>query len=255
MNSVPSDTLSIIGKILNYDRAWSLYALGDLSPDEQAHCEWRYSQNGPPAVTLFYRAFDPAVFFATGAAPAVEALLDRASLPSSLYLHIRPDLLPLVSDRYRQVTTKKMLRMMLERPALVDWAGTERIGLDNLSDLIQLYSRRPAAEKDGTFFLPAQVKAGVYFGIREHGRLVAVAGTHLVNRVESAAAIGNVFCRPECRGQGLGSRVISAVVSALVREGIQTIGLNVGPDNPAGNLYRRLGFREACEYVEGTAER
>jgi ribosomal protein S18 acetylase RimI-like enzyme len=45
------------------------------------------------------------------------------------------------------------------------------------------------------------------------------------------------------------------VVEALVREGIQTIGLNVGPDNPAARLYRRLGFREVCEYVEGTATR
>ena len=255
MNPVTADSLPIIRNILNHDRAWSLYALGDLAPAEQGHCEWRYSQNDPRAVTLFYRAFDPAIFFASGPAPAVEALLDEAPLASKLYLHIRPDLVALVRDRYHRITTKRMSRMILEQPALVDPAGPERIGVNDLDDLVQLYSSRSAAEKDGTFFLPAQVADGIYFGIREHGRLVAVAGTHLLNRAESAAAIGNVYCRPDRRAQGLGSRVTSAVVDALVREGIQTIGLNVGPDNPAASLYRRLGFREVCEYVEGTAER
>jgi GNAT superfamily N-acetyltransferase len=240
--------------MLNQDRPWSLYALGDLATAEQVHCEWRYSQNGPRAVTLFYRAFSPAIFFATGSVSAVEALLDQDPLPSSLYLHIRPDLVALVSDRYHRVTTKRMLRMILEKPALVDPRGTERIGVNSLNDLAELYSCRTAQEKDGTFFLPAQVAEGVYFGIRADGRLVAAAGTHLVNCAENAAAIGNVFCLPECRGQGLGSRVTSAVVDALVKEGIQTIGLNVGPDNSAANLYRRLGFRDACDYVEGTAD-
>jgi ribosomal protein S18 acetylase RimI-like enzyme len=88
------------------------------------------------------------------------------------------------------------------------------------------------ARKGWNVFLPAQLAEGVYFGIRADGRLVAAAGTHLVNCAENAAAIGNVFCLPECRGQGLGSRVTSAVVDALVKDGIQTIGLNVGPDNP-----------------------
>ena len=253
MNHVPADSLLIIRDILNEDRAWSLYALGDLAPAEIAHCEWRFSQNDPRAVTLLYRAFDPPIFFASGAATAVEPLLDQAPLPASLYLHIKPELVGAVSERYHQVTTKMMLRMVLEKPVLVDPVGVERLGVNDLNDLVELYSCRSASEKDGTFFLPAQVAEGIYFGIREPDRLVAVAGTHLVNRAESAAAIGNVFCRPERRGRGLGARVTSAVVDALVREGIQTIALNVGPDNPAGNLYRRLGFREACGYVEGTA--
>jgi ribosomal protein S18 acetylase RimI-like enzyme len=86
------------------------------------------------------------------------------------------------------------------------------------------------------------------------GRFRVVAGTHLINRSESVAAVGNVFCLPEYRGNGLGARVTSAVVSALIKEGIQTIGLNVSPENPATKLYRRLGFRELCLYLEGTAE-
>jgi hypothetical protein len=33
---------------LNYDRAWSLYALGDLAPEELTHCEWRFTSHDPP---------------------------------------------------------------------------------------------------------------------------------------------------------------------------------------------------------------
>jgi hypothetical protein len=194
VNHVPADSLPNIRDILNEDRTWSLYALGDLAPAEVAYCEWRFRQNHSSAVTLFYRAFDPPVFFASGAAAAVEALLDQAPLPPSLYLHIRPELVAIVSNRYRKVTTKMMLRMILETSALVDPVGVETLGVNDLNDLVELYSFRSVSEKDGTFFLPAQVAEGMYFGIRAHGRLVAVAGTHLVNRAESVAAIGNVFC-------------------------------------------------------------
>ena len=83
------DPFHRICEILNLDRAWSLYALGDLAPDELSHCEWRFTSDDPPAVTLFYRAFDPPVSFAIGSALAVERLLDEAARPPSLYLHIR----------------------------------------------------------------------------------------------------------------------------------------------------------------------
>jgi len=249
---IPS--LARICEILNHDRAWSLYALGDLAPEEVRHCEWRVTSLDPLAVTLFYRAFDPPVFFAIGSALAVERLLDEAELPPSLYLHIRPEILNLVSERYRRVTTKMMQRMILQKPALADFTGVEMIAADDLKVLVELYDSRDGNEKEGTFFSPAQVVNGIYFGIRDHGRMVAAAGTHLINRSESVAAVGNVFCLPEYRGKGLGARVTSAVVNALIKEGIQTIGLNVSPESPATKLYQRLGFRKACSYVEGTAE-
>jgi GNAT superfamily N-acetyltransferase len=247
------DPFHRICEILNHDRAWSLYALGDLAPEELRHCEWRFTSHDPPAVTLFYRAFDPPVFFAIGSAVVVERLLDEAPLPPTVYVHIRPEILSLVSERYQRVMTKMMQRMILREPALADFTGVETIAAGDLKELVELYANRDGKEKEGTFFSPAQVVNGVYFGIRDHGRLVAAAGTHLINRSENVAAVGNVFCLPEYRGKGLGARVTSAVVSALIKEGIRTIGLNVGLESPATKLYHRLGFRKACSYVEGMA--
>jgi ribosomal protein S18 acetylase RimI-like enzyme len=253
MTSPELDPLRRISEILNQDREWSLYALGDLAPEELRHCEWRFASDDPPAVTLFYRAFDPPVFFAIGFAAAVERLLDEAALPPRLYLHIRPEILDLVSARYQRLTTKMMQRMILREPALADFTGVETIAANELKQLVEFYDNRDGKEKEGTFFSPAQLVNGIYLGIRDHGRLVAAAGTHFINRSESAAAMGNVFCLPEYRGKGLGARVTSAVVNALIKEGIHTIGLNVGPENPAARLYQRLGFRKAYSYVEGTA--
>jgi GNAT superfamily N-acetyltransferase len=255
MSYTDPNSLQRIREILNRDRKWSLYALGDLAPEEAIHCEWRFSTIDPPALTLFYRAFAPPVFFASGSAPTVQALLDQAPLPSNLYLHIKPKVLDLVRARYRRVTTKVMQRMILREAALADVIGTEIIPANGLPELVELYNCRTAQEKAGTFFLPTQLIDGAYFGVRSNGRLVAAAGTHLINRGESVAAVGNVFSLPAYRGKGLGTRVTSAVVNALIQEGIQTIGLNVSPESPAAQLYRRLGFREACLYVEGTALR
>ena len=255
MSYTDPSSLQRIREILNRDREWCLYALGDFAPAEMSHCEWRFSTIDPPALTLFYRAFAPPVFFASGSAAALQALLDQAPLPPNLYLHIKPEVLDLVSARYQRVTTKMMQRMILQEAASADFTGAEIIPANGLPELIELYSCRTAQEKAGTFFLPAQLIGGVYFGIRSNGRLVAAAGTHLINRGESVGAVGNVFCLPAYRGKGLGTQVTSAVVNALVQEGIQTIGLNVSAESPAAQLYRRLGFREACLYVEGTALR
>src|SRR5258708_34335352 len=99
-----------------------------------------------------------------------------------------------------------MLRMILEKPALADPAGTERIGVNDLNDLVQLYRCRSAAEKDGTLFLPAQVADGIYFGIREHGRLVAGGGTPLLTSAAGGGAVGSECCPPAARGRGFGRR-------------------------------------------------
>ncbi len=48
---------------------------------------------------------------------------------------------------------------------------------------------------------------------------------------------------PEYRGQGLGTLLIEALITAA-RGKFAAISLSVSPDNPAARLYRRLGFAE-----------
>ena len=84
--------------------------------------------------------------------------------------------------------------------------------------------------------------------------LTAVAGTHLVARDESAAAIGNVYVRRDRRGQGLGRLVTAAVINDL--RDLETIGLNVREDNAAAiRVYESLGFVKHCDFREALALR
>jgi predicted GNAT family acetyltransferase len=78
-----------------------------------------------------------------------------------------------------------------------------------------------------------------------------VAGTHLVAPAWGVAAVGNVYVHPHWRGRGYGALVSSAVTAELLQRGLLVV-LNVDQDNPAAiHLYRQLGYRADCPFVEG----
>jgi ribosomal protein S18 acetylase RimI-like enzyme len=129
----------------------------------------------------------------------------------------------------------------------------ETLALADCGDIEHLYA---CSDGGGTAFASFQLNTGFFRGIRRDGELVAVAGVHVSSRNERVAAIGNVFTRPDCRGQGLAETVTSAVVKSLREAGIQTIGLNVEKSNiPAVHAYERIGFRTHFSYFEGTADK
>ncbi len=97
---------------------------------------------------------------------------------------------------------------------------------------------------------------GVFFGIREGGELVSVAGTHLALPEQGVGAVGNVYTRRDRRGRGLAARATSAVVTELLRMRIPAVALNVSSNNAAAiRVYERLGFVRYCEFREGLATR
>jgi predicted GNAT family acetyltransferase len=70
------------------------------------------------------------------------------------------------------------------------------------------------------------------------------------------AGVGNIFTRPDHRGQGLAQIATSAVAMALKDAGIRTIGLNVEDTNTGAiRVYERIGFRAHFSYYEGMADR
>ncbi len=246
---------SSIRRLLETDRAWAVYALGDLSPQLFPHCAWFCPAEGQCAVVLLCRAFATPVLFTLGATSLVRRLLDEIGEPREIYLHVRPEIVPIVAEKYRVLHEKSMWRMVLAEtrgPKGAD-AKAARLGPADLPALKELYADGNAAGEAPDFF-HAWLEEGVFFGVWEGDRLAAAAGTHLVVPAEGVAAIGNVYTRRDRRGRGLGESVMKAVTRDLLRLKLRTIALNVEQRNAAAiRLYERLGFVRYCAFHEALA--
>ena len=79
-------------------------------------------------------------------------------------------------------------------------------------------------------------------------RGVVVGTLRLIPSPARSMIYGFVVDR-ERRGQGLGSRMLAAVLERLRAEGVADVGLEVDPENtPAVRLYERFGFETVTTY-------
>lgn len=247
-----------IRALLSTDRPWCVYALGDLAPGFFEQCVWFESQTRPPALALLFRGFTVPVLFTLGPAAALATLMPEIAVEPSLYLHVRPEIVPVLQQRYLIPHPIAMWRMVLELPKFhpPPIAGVKRLTAADLPALNQLYADGKASGEVPPFFFTSMLEQGVFFGSHENKDLVAVAGTHLVAPPERVAAVGNIYTRRDRRGRGLAARVTTAVVSELLRLGIDIVALNVNQQNVSAiKVYDRLGFARHGEYIEGAASR
>ncbi|MEU1511487.1 GNAT family N-acetyltransferase [Streptomyces sp. NPDC005811] len=111
-----------------------------------------------------------------------------------------------------------------------------RLGPDDVPEILDLVARtRPGP------FLRRTVTLGTYLGIREQGRLVALAGERL--RIDGWTEISAVCTDPAHRGRGLATRLVRAVGhGARARGDIPFLHAAAG-NTTAIRLYESLGFR------------
>jgi RimJ/RimL family protein N-acetyltransferase len=247
-----------IRALLETDRPWTAYALGDLAPGYFEHCDWFRTDDDEPAVALLYRAFSTPILFTLGQPGSVRVLLQELGDPPTMFLSIRPEILPLIKARYTVRDETPTWRMLLEsanyRPP--PSGDAVRLGPADLQALQRLYADGEPAGEASDFFSASMLEQGVFFGIREGEALVAAAGTHLVVPSEGVGAIGNVYTRRDRRGQRLAACATSAVTTELLRMNLRTVVLNVHHRNTAAaRVYERLGFVRYCAFFEGLAER
>jgi len=92
------------------------------------------------------------------------------------------------------------------------------------------------------------VAAGRYFvASNDNHALVAGAGWQAYEAAPGAATLRGVFVHPDCKGAGLGRRMVLAVEDAAMRSGHTR--LFVPSSLNAVGFYERLGYRK-----EGSAE-
>lgn len=91
--------------------------------------------------------------------------------------------------------------------------------------------------------------------------LVARAGKRLLGYVmgewqEGGAEIISLAVQAECRGQGLGRKLLQRLLARIGRAGASKVSLMVRADNQVAiNLYRSMGFRRVrrvpAYYMDG----
>jgi ribosomal protein S18 acetylase RimI-like enzyme len=118
--------------------------------------------------------------------------------------------------------------------------GVVRLGAQDVPEMLDLVGRtRPGP------FWPRTHELGTYLGIRDGGRLVAMAGERL--RPPGWAEISAVCTDPEARGRGHAVRLVGALVERITARGERPF-LHVADANTgAVALYERLGFKDRAQ--------
>jgi ribosomal protein S18 acetylase RimI-like enzyme len=241
-----------IQTILESDRLYAAYAIGDLEPGMFEDCTWATAEKGgvPQAIVLHYAGLMPPPLFLMGNGEGLRAILNCQLRPAPVYVTCRPQHLLLVREYYDWPDAVPMWRMVMSSLAPApEESACIRLDHKHAAELQALYSLG-----GGFAFSPAQLDTGTFWGLQDAGQIISVAGTHLVSPTYGIGAIGNVFTHPDHRCMGYGAATTSAVVRDLTERGIQDIVLNVSQTNdPAIHVYERLGFQRYCAFLEGPA--
>jgi predicted GNAT family acetyltransferase len=106
-----------------------------------------------------------------------------------------------------------------------------------------------------SFYSSRQIEDSVYFGAERDGRIVAVAGTHVISSASAIAVVGNVYTHPHHRNEHLAQATTGAVTEQLLKF-CREVVLSVDPTNESAvRAYQRLGYREVARLIEGAATR
>jgi ribosomal protein S18 acetylase RimI-like enzyme len=253
LHVAPTRDRVLLRAFLRRDRLRAAYALCDLDPREFGKTRWGIAtrRGETVAVVLEYTGLTPQPMFVMGDNDGVAEILRHVIRPRLVYLAADSGHLPTIESIYRIEPGPPMVRMAVDRDTFRPHPSVAlRLLPGEIGDLNRLYGY------GFTAWLPAEsIASGVYYGIREGGRLVAAAGTHVISAEAGLAAVGNVMTHPDHRGRGYAKLTTSAVTQELLRTCAEVV-LNVRSDNPpAIAAYRALGYREHCTFEERLARR
>lgn len=142
--------------------------------------------------------------------------------------------------RILQEATLLRMKWVGDRPPAVGMLGLTALTRRDADEAVAL----AAATRPGPFG-PRTLEMGNYLGVRDGGRLVAMAGERLFDGRHRE--ISGVCTAPTHRGRGLARDLMLALVSAQCARG-EVPFLHVLASNAAAiGLYHALGFERVCE--------
>lgn len=243
-----------IAAFLRTDRRYAAYALGDLDSSLRGRCTWGMAYDGdgrPTGLAMHHDGLVPQPLFLMGDPAGCRAVLASVIKPRDAFFQSTTTLESAVEDLYEFERPTALLRMVVDASTFVPYLGAaQRLSPADIDDLNRLYQLGFRAG-----FASAILDDAVYYGIRIRGRLVSAAGTHVTNRREGIAVVGNVMTHADFRGHDFAKMVTGAVTAELLEQ-MPDVALNVHADNaPAIAAYTRLGYREHCRLSERLGRR
>ncbi len=259
MNYICLHDKEMIERFLCKDVYLHVYSIGDLDDFFWPYTTWYGSISGGhlDAVALLYVGLSIPTLLALDNKPdAMAGLLTSIQhiLPGQFHAHLSIGLESVLGKTYNLESHHEHYKMALlnEAPLLRnDRSGAVRLTLEDRPAIQALYDE----SYPENWFDPRMLETGQYFGIREKGRLISVAGIHVYSPRYKVAALGNVTTLPVFRNKGYGTRATAALCQSLHKDGIR-IGLNVKADNNAAiSCYKKIGFEVVASYREFMAWR
>ncbi len=230
------------------ERAYAAYALAQLEAARFHLSEW-YTASGPTGRALVVHSSSGLgrALFALGDPQALDAILSLHPGPRFSFGSLRPEHRPILEKYFVMTRQQLMLRMAVSTQSFAAVTGLAvRLGSRDVAAVNRLYSTEgvPAG------YRPSHMEDGVYYGVYADGRLVSIAGTHVVSAAEGVAVVGNVFTHPRYRGRGLATIATSAATGDLLQS-CPLVVLTVETENhPAIAIYKRLGYTPHCTLHE-----
>ena len=183
---------------------------------------WRYR----PEINLFAAAADP---------DDVEAVAALLPDEGAIGLVEASETLPIPGARVLKQAAVN--QMVAERsPGVAEGFAPLVLGDADAAEMLALATMT----EPGPFFAETH-RMGHFIGVRENGRLVAMAGQRM--RVPGFTEVSGVCTHPDHRGRGYAGKLMRVLIDRIASEGNAAF-LHVYPDNAGAiALYETLGFR------------
>jgi len=237
-----------------------IYSLGDLDDFFWPYTTWYAltDSNDIRAIAMMYTGGNLPCLHALGeddeavyTEELLRCLIDI--LPRRFHAHLTLGSEGILAESYHLRPFGRHDRMALMDKSLltnIDTSKAEGLSMSNLGEIVSFFEKA----YPGNFFETKMLETKQYYGIRQSGSLVSVAGVHACSFRYRVAALGNVATHPDYRGRGYGRIATAKVCKSLLKE-IDDIGLNVKADNTSAiRCYEKLGFEATGSFGEFDVE-
>lgn len=138
------------------------------------------------------------------------------------------------SPEWKRLATSPGNGMILETPVNVPELDYLKLSPSDAGEMVEL------TEMAGLSFYPRAVEMGSFYGVKNNGNIVSMAGEGMA--IDGFTEVAHVCTHPDFRRRGLGGG-LTQVVSHVIQEKGDTAVLKVRAENTGAiRLYEKLGF-------------